>query len=102
MPQPPLEKRLRERYVNLVRAHAASSHALASGLHAVPGVNQAFATTQAAYRFFHNPRVSLRSLVAPLIALARQESASVCQRYVLVVHDWTRLSYLKHFSKKDA
>lgn len=87
--------------MNLVRAHAASSNALASGPHAVPGVNQAFATTQAAYRFFHNPRVSLRALAAPLITFSRQEAANVCQRYVLVAHDWTPLSYVKHTGKKD-
>jgi hypothetical protein len=96
-----LEKRLRERYVKLVRSHSASSNALASGPQAVPGVNQAFATTQAAYRFFHNPRISLRALAAPLIAFSRQEAARVCQRYVLVAHDWTPLSYLKHTGKKD-
>lgn len=87
--------------MKLVRSHAASSNALASGPQAVPGVNQAFATTQAAYRFFHNPRISLRALAAPLIAFSRQEAASVCQRYVLVAHDWTPLSYIKHAGKKD-
>ncbi len=87
--------------MNLVSAHAASSNALASGPHAVPGVNQAFATMQAAYRFFHNPRISLRALAAPLISFSRQEAANVCQRYVLVAHDWTPLSYVKHTGKKD-
>lgn len=74
---------------------------MASGPQAVPGVNQAFATTQAAYRFFHNPRISLRALAAPLLAFSRQEAARVCQRYVLVAHDWTPLSYIKHTGKKD-
>ena len=40
---------------------------LACGIRAVPGVSKTFAATQAAYRFFNNPRVALRTLAEPIV-----------------------------------
>mgnify|MGYP002623654087 CR=1 len=101
VPLPPLEKRLQRRYVGLVRSHGASMNALAGGPQAVPGVNRAFATTQAAFRFFHNPRISLKALAQPLIGYCREEAATACGRYLLVAHDWSPLSYVNHSRKRD-
>lgn len=77
------------------------SSELAAGIHGVPGVSASFASTQAAYRFFNNPRVTLRGLAKPLLELAREEVPRSCDNYVLIVHDWTPLSYGEHASKKD-
>jgi hypothetical protein len=77
------------------------SSELAAGIHGVPGMSASFAGTQAAYRFFNNPRVTLRGLAKPLLELAREEVPRSCDNYVLVVHDWTPLSYGEHARKKD-
>lgn len=87
--------------MKLVQAHSGVSQSVASGIHGVPGVNTALAAAQAAYRFFHNPHVTLRGLAAPLLSFARQEVPKVCDRYVLIVHDWTPLSLGDHARKKD-
>lgn len=82
-------------------SHLQASQALASGIHALPDVRTAFAATQAAYRFLNNPRVSLRSLARPLIEAGREQAAIACDRYVLVVHDWSQLMYPGHSRKRD-
>lgn len=74
---------------------------LACGIRAVPGVSTTLAATQAAYRFFHNPRVRLRTLAAPLIEVGRQGVDSACDRYVLAVHDWSSLKIRRQTSPED-
>lgn len=81
--------------------HLQATQVLASGIHAVPDISASFAATQAAYRFFSNPRISLPELTRPLIDAARQEAAQACDRYLLVVHDWSQLMYPEHTLKKD-
>jgi hypothetical protein len=92
---------LRKRYVKLVSSHCNASQSLAAGVHAVPEATAAFACTRAASRFFHNPQVTLRGLASPLLAFARQEVASVCDRYAVIVHDWSPMSFGAHTRKKD-
>ncbi|MBV8231564.1 MAG: hypothetical protein JO329_16400 [Planctomycetaceae bacterium] len=53
----------------------------------MPGTTQAFASTQAAWRFYANPRVTLPQLVRPLIEAARAAVEHDNQHYALVVHD---------------
>lgn len=87
--------------MDLVRSQSGASSALASGIHALPGVSQAFAATQGAYRFFNNPRVTLADLAAPLIELAQQEASRLCGDFALVVHDWSQLMFPDHDAKTD-
>lgn len=101
MPLPPIEPRLQQRYLKLVESHYQAAQALASGIHAVPDICTTFAATQAAYRFLNNERVTLRALAKPLIEAAREETASACDRWALVVHDWSQLMYPNHDQKKD-
>jgi hypothetical protein len=82
-------------------SHLQATQGLASGIHSLPKVGVSFAATQAAYRFFGNPRISLRDLARPLIDAGRQEAAVSCRRYLLVVHDWSQLMYPAHDAKKD-
>jgi hypothetical protein len=98
---PPLERRLQQRYVQMVDSHAQASQALASGIHAVPDTRTVFAATQAAHRFLNNPRVTLRSLAKPLINTAQAEIRVACDRWALVVHDWSQLMYPNHDAKQD-
>ena len=92
---------MRQRYLNMVECHSAANQVLASGIHAVPDVRTAFATTQAAYRFFQNERVTLRALAEALIEAARWQVDEACDEFVLVAHDWSHLMYPDHSSKKD-
>src|SRR5437868_1545558 len=69
---PSLEPRLQRRFRHLVQAHLQVSPAAAPGVKALPGAASAFASTQAAWRFFNNPSVSLPGLAEPLLAHARR------------------------------
>ncbi len=59
------------------------------------------AATQAAWRFLNNNNVGLRALASPLIEAGREEVATACDRYALLVHDWSLLRYPEHTSKRD-
>jgi len=75
--------------------------AVAAGVQALPGTGRAFAATQGAWRFFANPRVTLGKLVKPLREVGRQACNESASPYVLLVHDWSKLDYDGHKSKKD-
>jgi hypothetical protein len=98
---PELEPRLARRYETLVLQHLATTSDLAAGLRALPETKGSFAAAQAAWRFFRNPRVSLLTLMQPLLAHARSAIATECSQYVLAVHDWSALGYGQHESKTD-
>jgi Transposase DDE domain len=102
LPLPNTEPRLQRRYEQLVREHCGPAHATAAGPRAVPAEQvTAFASTQAAWRYYHNPRLDLVQLMAPLLAAAHQGATEVCDRFCLVVHDWSFLDYATHTTKKD-
>jgi hypothetical protein len=96
-----LEPRLQRRYCRLVAEQLSPAQRLASGLKALPDGGSAFAAAQAAWRFYENPRVGLRALAAPLIAEGRRAVDQDCDEWVLVVHDWSSVTYPTHTSKKD-
>lgn len=96
-----LEKRLETRYRHLVQQHSTPVHPLASGLRALPEGPSIFAVTQAAWRFFANPKVTLKRLSEPLQQHVRERLAFSAAQFVLVVHDWSWLDYQRHTSKTD-
>ena len=98
---PPLEPRLQRRHQHLVQEHLRVSQRVAAGLKALPGAATSFASTQAAWRFYHNERVGLPALAQPLIAHGRAALAEVGAAYALVVHDWSHLNYDRHTDKAD-
>src|SRR5207253_1129285 len=100
-PIPELEPRSQRRDQQLVKEHLHTNESVAAGPRALPGVNQAFASTQAAWRFYANPRVTLAELATPLIASGRDLLASECQNYVLIRPDWSDLHYVTHTRKTD-
>jgi hypothetical protein len=85
----------------LVEEHLSSADRLAAGLRALPDTAKAFSFTQAAWRFYHNPRVTLSRLARPLVAAGREAVAQHCDAFVLVVHDWSNLHYNDHAAKTD-
>jgi hypothetical protein len=95
-----LSKPLQDRYRKLVEGHSGQAKATAAGPRPLPAPTQAFAATQAAWRFWRNPRVTLPALAQPLLDCARGAAAG-CQRYTLVVHDWSHLDYATHTAKRD-
>ena len=103
-----MEGRLQRRYAQLVREHMHAAQTVAAGLSALPGVNRAFASTQAAWRFYANDSVTLPKLIEPLRAAGRQAlqrqdqgAATGPDSRVLLVHDWCKLNYSAHTSKTD-
>ena len=98
---PPLEPRLQARYQHLVLEHLHASQSVAAGLQALPGTATSFASTQAAWRFYSNPDVSLSALAQPLIEQGRAALAEVGAHYALVLHDWSLLNYDRHTRKPD-
>jgi hypothetical protein len=96
-----LEKRLRERYEDLVKGHAATLQDVAAGIRSLPDAKDSFAATQAAWRFFANEDTTLPALMAPLHQAAAEAVAADCSQVALVVLDWSQLHYLRHPSKRD-
>jgi hypothetical protein len=74
---------------------------LAAGLKALPDGVQSFAHTQALWRFLANEQVTPQALITPVLAAARSSVQETCEDYVLVAHDWSRLNYHRHDSKRD-
>jgi hypothetical protein len=96
-----MDGRLQKRYVQLVESHMNVVQAVAAGVKALPRAGKAFAATQAAWRFFANPRVTLGKLIEPLRELGRQAARESHSPYVLLVHDWSKLDFDGHKSKMD-
>ena len=59
------------------------------------------AATQAAWRFYHNPRVNLPALMEPLLEAGRQALEQDAGHYALVMHDWSNLHFNQHRGKED-
>src|SRR4051794_32093888 len=98
---PPVEARLRKRYLTLLEAHLRNVTKLAAGVASLPSTSSAFAATQAAWRFFNNERVTLAALVEPLRAVGRDALAGTEAPFALLVHDWCKLSFTFADSKRD-
>jgi hypothetical protein len=84
-----------------VQEHLQISQSVAAGLNALPGAASSFASTQAAWRFYRNERVSLPALAQPLIEQGRRALQQSGAEYGLVAHDWSHLNYNRHTRKAD-
>lgn len=94
-----IDPRLSRRYQELFLAHLSAAEQLAAGFHANPALTAPFAATQAAWRFFNNPAVSLAALSVPLWDCARREIPVACDQWLLVLLDWSNLSFNSHREK---
>jgi hypothetical protein len=99
--QVPAEPRLQRRYHALVVAQLAHSQRVAAGLHLPAALADPFAATQAAWRFYNNPRLTLEQLAQPLRAAAQAEAPRRCRQWVLVAMDWSNLHLTAHPRKRD-
>ena len=114
---PAFEPRLQRRYAQLVNEHLRCAPALAAGpatlprllpetttdpdSAARPRLTTAFASTQAAWRFYANDAVSLPALAAPLAEAGRGALATSSADFALVIHDWSIVNYHHHTGKTD-
>ncbi len=96
-----LEPRLHKRYEKLVTEHLSVTQTIAAGLRSLPGRGAAFASTQAAWRFYANPHVSVARLSQPLLACGQRAVEKECARYALLVHDLSDLNYHAHTRKRE-
>ena len=92
---------MQRRYQTLVAEQLASATPVAAGPRVLPSETQIEASTQAAYRFYQNPRVPLTQLSEPLLKSARESLAESCKSFALVAHDWSLLHFNDHQAKKD-
>jgi len=98
---PPIDKRLKARYLMLVQSHLRSAPKFAAGVASLPSTASAFAATQAAWRFLNNNRVSLAALIDPIRTVARERFAASEMSFGLLVHDWSKLTFAKNDGKRD-
>lgn len=92
---------MKKRYEQLVAAHSNAVPQLAAGLKALPNGTQSFAHTQGLWRFLANEQVTPQGLITPVLAATRAAVQEACEDYALVAHDWSRLNYHRHDSKRD-
>ncbi len=83
-----------------MQQHLGAAQDVAAGLRVLPETASAWAATQGAWRFYHNPRVSLPELAQPVLTQAKAACAEECQEYALVMQDWSRLGYKRHGGKQ--
>lgn len=98
---PEVEKRLQDRYQQLVHEHLGHAHAAASGPRILPNQASTKAAAQAAWRFFDNPRITFPRLAQPLLQAAQDMAPRHCRDFALVAIDWSWLDYRDHASKAD-
>jgi hypothetical protein len=75
--------------------------AFAAGVSSLPSTSKAFATTQAAWRFNANERVTLQALVEPLRALGCVQVELLQAPFAMLVHDWSKLTFRHPKGKRD-
>lgn len=96
-----MDRRLQRRYAIMVQQHMKSANQNAAGPQLLAGEGRAASATQAAWRFLNNPNVSLTDLVEPLRQAGRDGCRQSDSDFVLLAHDWCKVSYGNHSSKAD-
>jgi hypothetical protein len=97
---PEVEKRLQDRYQQLVQEHSGRAHPTAAGPRLFPAEASAKAAAMAAWRFYANPRTTFTRLAVPLLAAA-DLAGQHCRDFALVPLDWSWMNYSSHASKAD-
>ena len=82
-------------------AHSNSAAKLSAGVKALADGTSTLAHTQALWRFLSNEKVTPERLSVPVVA-ACHEALKQCEGdHALCIHDWSRINYGGHASKKD-
>jgi len=90
----------------LVEAHCRAASELAAGVGHATHAGDGWAATQGAWRFLNNEQVGLDRLIEPLReagrrGLADEQQNAEAPACAILVHDWSKLDYRSHTSKKD-
>src|SRR5580692_9154870 len=93
---PGVEKRLQDRYQQLVREHCGHAQPLAAGPRILPDHNSTHAAAMAAWRFYLNPRTTFSRLAQPLLDAAADAATRHCQDFALVPIDCSVLDCRDH------
>lgn len=97
---PRLEPRLQKRFLVMVTSQMHAAPKLAAGVRSLPQLTtSAQSATQAAWRFLNNDRVTLPVLAEPLREVGRNACRAIDSPFVMLVHDWCKLSFT--FPKDD-
>lgn len=80
-----------------MRTATRAAHGISTGADSARAASQ----SQAMWRFLNNDSVSPAALVEPLRQAAREGCAGSKSPFVLVMHDWSKLDFKRHASKKD-
>ena len=84
-----------------MKEQAHPARLLSAAIAALPGVGTAWASTQAAWRFFHHDAVTPAGLAAPLRQAVRQELAVRRSPYTLALLDGSKGDYRRHPAQTD-
>lgn len=101
-----MDRRLQRRYLILVEAHCKAASELAAGVGHTANAGDAWTAAQGAWRFLNNKRVRLDELIEPLReagrhAIVEEQRSAHAPGCAILVHDWSKLDYRRHTSKKD-
>lgn len=96
-----MDRRLQQRYLTLMDSHLRAANELAAGVASLPSAGTAFAATQASWRFLNNERVTCSMLAEPLREAGRRRANASPAGFVLLVHDWSKLTYRDSGRKDD-
>jgi hypothetical protein len=100
VPLPALEPRLQQRFQILVLEHLGSALTVASGPRRLL-LRSVAASSQAACRFFDNPRICFHQLVLPLLCRAAFDLQDSLCPFALAIHDWSTINFHHHCRKTD-
>jgi len=98
---PGVEKRLQDRYQQLVEEHSGHAHRSAAGPRILPDEPSSHAAAMAAWRFYLNPRTTFTRLAQPMLEAAVTAAQTRCSDFALVPLDCCKLDYSEHVSKAD-
>lgn len=80
-----------------MRTATRAAHGINTGCDSTKAASQ----SQALWRFLNNDSVTPTALIEPLQQAIREGCASSPAQFVLIMHDWCKLDYKRHASKKD-
>ena len=98
---PPMERRLQKRFWLLVSGHMKVASPQAAGIAKLPACRSSFAATQAAWRFLNNDRICIQDMAVAIRDVGRRAANQGKCRFVLAIHDWTKIRCGSHGSKQD-
>lgn len=96
-----MENRLKKRFGKIVKSVMNIKQTTASGIGRLFDENKSFAQVQGAWRFFNNEKVTTEDLNKPILETGLSEIKNSCNKYLLMMTDWSHIDFKKHYSKEE-